>query len=91
LTLKLAIENFKSIEKVELELEDVTVLVGPPAAGKSNILDALAVLGYFNRFKVLDREYGNSGANLEPLSHIARFQSAEQLFRYRDLTNPVRL
>jgi len=91
LTLKLAIENFKSIEKVELELEDVTVLVGPPAAGKSNILDALAVLGYFNRFKVLDREYGNSGANLEPLSHIARFQSADQLFRYRDLTNPVRL
>jgi AAA15 family ATPase/GTPase len=57
LGLKLTIENFKSIKGLELLLDDLTILVGPPAAGKSNILDALAIMGYFHKFKVLDREY----------------------------------
>ena len=57
IALRVELENFKSIRKMGLELGDLTILVGPPAAGKSNILDALAIIGYLHRFKVLDREY----------------------------------
>jgi hypothetical protein len=91
LGLKLTIENFKSIKRLELLLDDLTVLVGPPAGGKSNILDALAIMGYLHRFKVLDREYRNSASNLEPPGLIARFQDLPQLFRYYDLTKTVKL
>jgi hypothetical protein len=89
--LKLLIENFKSVERLELGLDDLTVLIGPPASGKSNILDAIAVVGYFHRFKVLDREYGNSASNLEPLTMIGRFADIPQLARYSDISRPVRI
>jgi predicted ATPase len=45
LTLSVKIEWFKSIESVELDLGDLTILLGPLAAGKSNILDVLGVAG----------------------------------------------
>jgi hypothetical protein len=91
MALRVEVENFKSIRKMGLELDDLTILVGPPAAGKSNILDALAIIGYLHRFKVLDREYKNSAANLEPLSLSARFKELYQLFRCNDLTKSVRI
>jgi predicted ATPase len=34
-------ENFRSIQRLELELSPLTVLVGPNASGKSNIVDVL--------------------------------------------------
>ena len=37
--------NFRSIEYAELELGPLTVLVGPNASGKSNLMDVLAFLG----------------------------------------------
>ena len=37
--------NFRSIEHAELELGPLTVLVGPNASGKSNLLDILGLLG----------------------------------------------
>jgi hypothetical protein len=91
LTLRVRIEWFRSIESVEFELGDLTVLLGPPAAGKSNILDALGVAGYLHRFRLLDREYGNNAANLEPLTLIARFNEIPQLFRYGDIGRPIRV
>jgi hypothetical protein len=91
MALRVEIENFKSIRKVVLELDDLTILIGPPAAGKSNILDALAIIGYLHRFKFLDREYKNSAANLEPLSLSARFRELYQLFRNHELTNTVKM
>ncbi len=91
MTLKLEIENFKSIRKVELELDDLTILVGPPAAGKSNILDALAIMGYLHKFNVLNEEYKNYAANLEPLLFSARFREISQLFRDYILTNTIKL
>ena len=36
--------NFRSIEHAELELGRLTVLVGPNASGKSNLLDILGFL-----------------------------------------------
>ncbi len=37
--------NFRSIEFAELELDPLTVLVGPNASGKSNLMDILGFLG----------------------------------------------
>ncbi len=38
--MRIIIENFKSVGRTELELGPVTFLIGPPAGGKSNIMDA---------------------------------------------------
>jgi len=83
------IANFKSVESAELELAPVTILVGPPASGKSNILDAIALAGYFNRIMLLDKEYDNNATLLEPLTLIARFNTHEQLFTRYDLTRKI--
>jgi energy-coupling factor transporter ATP-binding protein EcfA2 len=88
---KAEIENFKSIKRINFELGDLTILIGPPGSGKSNILDALAIAGYVNRFRFLDKEYGNNGTNLEPPYIIGRYLEIYQLFRYSDLTNPIKI
>jgi hypothetical protein len=89
LSLKLGIKNFKSIDSLELELSDLTILLGPPASGKSNILDALAFIGYFRRFMVLTQEYGGNASNLEPLTLLARFKEPFHLFKHYDLTKTI--
>jgi len=40
--MEIHIENFKSIEKLSLKLKNINFLVGPPASGKSNLLEAIA-------------------------------------------------
>lgn len=87
--LLLRIANFKSIDKVEVQLAPLTILLGPPASGKSNILDAIALAGYFNRLLLLDKEYDNNAVNLEPLQLILRFIQPRQLFKYHDLSKRI--
>jgi predicted ATPase len=41
---RIAIEGFKSLTEVNLELPQLVVLFGPNAAGKSNLLDAIQML-----------------------------------------------
>jgi len=41
---RLRIQGFKSLEDIEVELPPLTVLLGPNAVGKSNLLDAVLVL-----------------------------------------------
>ncbi len=89
--MKIKIENFKSIKNAELELAPLTILIGPPASGKSNILDALAFIGYFYRFLQLSNEYDNNTGNLEPLNVVLRIENVEQLFRYQDLSSTINI
>jgi hypothetical protein len=51
------IENYKSIEKMEFEARRVNVFIGGPNAGKSNILEALALMspGLEGQFKEIFR------------------------------------
>jgi predicted ATPase len=44
---KITIDNFRSIERAELELAPLVVLYGPTASGKSSVLYALLVLRNF--------------------------------------------
>ncbi len=87
--MRVRIRDFKSVGFADVELAPLTLLLGPPASGKSNVLDALALVGYFNRFVVLQEEYGDNASNLEPLTLISRFNEYVQLFRYHDLTRKV--
>lgn len=50
---RLCIENFRSIENLEIELGDTTVFIGPNNAGKTAILDAVRI--------VLTRRWGQRG------------------------------
>jgi predicted ATPase len=53
---KLVIENFKSIERIELiQPNPFTVFVGPNGSGKSNIFEALEFVNYISRY---DRHTG---------------------------------
>ena len=41
---RIAIRGYKSLQGVDLPLEPLTIVVGPNAAGKSNLLDAIGLL-----------------------------------------------
>ena len=89
LILRVTIGNFKSIGRVKFNLAPLTILLGPPASGKSNILDAIAIAGYFNRLLFLDKEYDNNALNLEQPTLIARFDEHQHLFKYYNLAEGV--
>jgi len=75
------IKNYKSIEKVQMKLGRVTVLLGSPAAGKSNVLEAIALATYFDRYAFyLDGE---------PLSKLVRTDRVSDIFH--DLTKSVEI
>ncbi len=88
---KIVIENFKSIHHIEIDLAPLTIFIGPPASGKSNILDALALVGYLNRLTLINKEYGNNISYLEPLTTISRFNEHKELFRYHRLANDIQI
>ena len=46
------VANFRSLQEVRVVLGPLNVLVGPNAAGKSNLLEALAFLGDLARTDV---------------------------------------
>jgi predicted ATPase len=58
---RLEIKAFKSLEEVSLDLGQVNVFIGANGAGKSNILEALGVLGAAARGKVDDESLARRG------------------------------
>jgi len=75
---RVEVENFKSVGRLELELAPVTILVGPPGAGKSNILDAIELAGYFGRLASGAYPYGN----YEPLAYLIRATGGRRVLTY---------
>jgi len=56
---RLRVTNFKSLHELDLALGNLTVLIGPNEAGKSNILDALALLRGLMRFSLMPNIAGD--------------------------------
>ena len=52
---RIRIEGYKSLTDIEVSLEPLTVLFGPNAAGKSNLLDALYLLSKLGTSPDLER------------------------------------
>ena len=77
---KVHIENYLSLREVDLPLKPLTVLVGPNASGKSNILSALGLL---NAMMVVEKlppvglVQGSLWAGADEGSHIAFQLQAE--------------
>lgn len=53
---KITLKNFRNHKKIDLELGDVTVLVGQNGAGKSNILEAISILSFCRSFREDDKK-----------------------------------
>ena len=70
---KLTVRNFKSLVDVSVEFPRLAVLFGPNAAGKSNLLDAIAALSGIGNVStlsdVLDRPMPVRGHWLETVRH----------------------
>ena len=47
--LRLEVENFRSLRKVNLPLNELNVLVGPNGAGKTNVLQVFDFLAHIIR------------------------------------------
>ena len=59
--------NFKSIRDLDLELGPLTVLVGPNASGKSNVLDVLSFIK-----DALDRNLDSAVTSRHGIEAVAR-------------------
>jgi hypothetical protein len=64
-----------------MKLGRVTVLLGPPAAGKSNLLEAIALATYFDRYVFY--------SDMEPLVRLVRTNDLRGLFTYYDAAKAV--
>jgi len=81
--LRVIINGFKSIYHIDLTLKPLTIFIGPPASGKSNVLEALAITGYF-LYKLSEKqEYVN--AKVPPLAKFIRASSTRDLFHFYDI------
>jgi len=65
---KLSIANFKSVRQLDIDCKKVNLFIGEPNTGKSNILEALALMSYCGQPGDL------------PLADYVRFQLMENLF-----------
>ena len=54
---RIRIEGYKSLTDIEVSLEPLTVLFGPNAAGKSNLLDALQLLSKLGTSRTLKEAF----------------------------------
>lgn len=74
----LRIQNFKSIKDLSLDCERINVFIGKPNAGKSNILEAVSLLGA-----------GYSKGKF--MNGFIRYSSVIQLFRDFDLDHEIKI
>lgn len=67
---RVKIQGYKSLRDIEVELQPLTVVFGPNAAGKSNLFDALGLLSRMVTRKTLKEAFEeHRGAPLEAFSY----------------------
>lgn len=63
---RLQVSGYKSLDGVDISFGDLTVVVGPNAAGKSNLLDAIYLLGRLGTSLTLNEAFqGHRGSPIE--------------------------
>jgi AAA15 family ATPase/GTPase len=74
---KLHIQHFKSIKDLTLECDRINIFIGRPNAGKSNILEAISLLGPFLDEKIM--------------GDLVRYKSVFQLFNDFDTKRNIQI
>ncbi len=75
---KLSISNFKSIRHLDIDCKKVNLFIGEPNTGKSNILEALALISWCARHS-------------QPLSDYVRLELMQNLFYDELLEEEIRI
>lgn len=44
--MQVVVNGFKSIDRIKIDIGDLTIFIGPPSSGKSNLLESLMMIGY---------------------------------------------
>lgn len=73
---KLSVSNFKSVRQLDIECKKVNLLIGEPNTGKSNILEALALMSWCGRHD-------------QNLRDFVRFQVVQNLFHDQLLDSKI--
>ena len=78
----LHIENFKSIKNMDLECSRINIFIGEPNVGKSNILEAMALLSplYSNQNQITNEKF---------LSEFIRYESIRNIFYDMDVQQKI--
>jgi hypothetical protein len=79
----LRIQNFKSVKDLSLECDRINIFIGKPNAGKSNILEAISLLGF-------PYPYNREGP-YNILKKLMRFNTMSHLFYRFDLKKPIKI
>jgi hypothetical protein len=75
---KFAVESFKSLENVEIELGHVNVFIGANGSGKSNILEAIGLLGAAANGRVDEEALLRRGVRPSlPAFYVSSFKNRE--------------
>jgi predicted ATPase len=65
---RIEVDGFKSLRHFAVDLEPFTVLIGPNSAGKSNVLDALALLSRLASQSIVDAFKQGRGKSIDQFS-----------------------
>jgi AAA15 family ATPase/GTPase len=74
----LEIKNFKSIKNMKIEPKRINIFIGRPNVGKSNILEAISLLG--SSISIFQQPF---------LSNLVRYETFDNLFYDRDTEQKV--
>ena len=92
---RVQIRRFKSIDDLSIEIKPMTILIGPPASGKSNIMEALYPLGLPGKFYKVKEEYDNKldffCKNDSNFRAVWRIEEPEDIYPDYNYDNPTEL
>ncbi len=92
---KVKIRNFKSIDQLEIEIKPLTILIGPPASGKSNIMEALYPIGLLGKIYKFKEEYSDNlyhfCKNDSNFKNIWRVEEPEDIFPDYNYDSPSKI
>lgn len=87
---RLLINNYKSINKLDLDCSRINVLIGEPNVGKSNILEALD-LTYLSSFFNVNERLKKSRYKHIDIKEYFRVKKVADLFHLGDVSTPIRI